>query len=382
MSFKSSINSKNILYISPFPHIGGGEISLLTILKNLDKKRFKLSLICYAEGLFVEKARKLGIDVIVFKRDSLFSNVSILWKLLRYIKKNNIHIMHVNCLDIRAGIAAWLAGVPFIGHLRVVFPFTWRDRLFVQLSRKVIAVSNAVVNAFCKESSGYMSKFVVIPNAIEIPGDITPARLREEFRLSSDTKLVGAVGRIDTFKGYEYFIESASIIKREMLNVAFFIIGGVIHEEGEMYLTNLKRSVSKLGLSDCLFFTDFREDILSVIAALDILVVPSIEIRKAGGRVTEGFGRVAIEGMVVGVPVVASNIGGLTEIVEDNVSGMLVPPGNSSAIAEATLFILADEVKAKALSEAGRKRVEELFTIQQQADKIKKLYLKILERRT
>jgi glycosyltransferase involved in cell wall biosynthesis len=381
MSFKSSINGKNILYISPFPHIGGGEISLLTILKNLDIKRFKLSLICYAEGLFVEKARKLGIDVIVFKRDSLFSNFSILWKLFRYIKKNNIHIVHVNCLDIRAGIAAWLARVPFVGHLRVVFPFTWRDRLFVQLSRKVIAVSNAVVNAFCKESSGYMSKFVVIPNAIEIPGDITPARLREEFGLSSDTKLVGAVGRIYTFKGYEYFIVSANIIKREIPNVAFFIIGGVTHEEAEMYLNNLKRSVSKLGLSDFFFFTDFREDILSVIAALDILVVPSIEIRKAGGRVTEGFGRVAIEAMAVGVPVVASNIGGLTEIVEDNVSGILVPPGNSNAIAEAALFILTDEVKAKALGEAGRKRVEDFFVIRQQADKIEKLYFKILAKR-
>jgi len=371
---------KNILYVSPFPHIGGGEISLLIILKNLDKKRFKVSLICYAEGLFVEKAKKLGIEVVIFKRDSLFSNFSILWKLFRYIKKNNIHIMHVNCLDIRAGIAAWLARVPFIGHLRVVFPFTWRDRLFVQLSRKVIAVSNAVVNAFCKESSGYMSKFVVIPNAIEIPGDITPARLKEEFRLSSDTKLVGAVGRIDTFKGYEYFIESANIIKKEVPNVAFFIIGGVTHEEAEMYLNNLKRSVSKLGLSDSFFFTDFREDILSVIAALDILVVPSIEIRKAGGRVTEGFGRVAIEGMAAEVPVVASNVGGLPEIVEDNISGMLVPPGNPNAIAEAVLAIFTDETKAKALGEAGRRTILERFSLKKVIKEIEGVYERILYR--
>lgn len=381
MFFKSSTSGKNILYISPFSHRGGGEISLLAILKNLDKKRFKLSLVCYAEGFLVEKARELGIDVIVFKRDYLFSNFSILWKLFRYIRKNNIHMVHVNCLDIRAGIAAWLAKVPFVGHLRVVFPFTLRDRLFARLSQKVIAVSNAVVDSFCRRKPSYRHKFIVIPNAVELPDSLNPAPLRGEYDISKNTKLVGSVGRIDPYKGFEYFLIAAAFVKKQRSDVFFFIIGDVAQGDREdmTYLDRLKRQTAELNLQDRLFFTGFREDILKVIKALDILVVPSIVIKKDRGEITEGFGRVAIEAMAVGVPVVASKIGGLTGIVEDNVSGMLVPPGNSIAIAEAVLSILANEVKAKALGEAGRKRVEKFFTIQQQADKIKKLYLEILQ---
>ncbi len=374
---------KNILYISPFTYIGGGEISLLILLKNLDHQMVRPFLICYAEGPLVQKAKKLGIKSAVLKRNYLFSSIFIVLKIFSYIKKNSIHLVHVNCFDIRAGIAARLARVPLIGHLRVIIPFTWRDRLFVRLSQKVIAVSNAVIDTFCRGRPSYRDKFEMIPNAVEIPNSLTPVPLRKEYDIPEDTKLVGSVGRIDPWKGYEYFSRAAALIKKQRSDVFFFIIGDVSQRdrEGRAYLDILKKQAAELDLKDRLFFTGFREDILKVIKTLDILVVPSIVIKKYGGEVTEGFGRVAIEAMAVEVPVVASKIGGLTEIIEDNVFGMLVPPGNPNAIAEAVLSILTDKIKAKAMGKAGRKRVEESFTIQQHADKIKKLYLEILKER-
>jgi glycosyltransferase involved in cell wall biosynthesis len=372
---------KNILYISAFSHIGGGEISLLLLLKNLDHQMVRPFLICYSEGPFVQKAKALGIKTVIFKRNYPFASVVIVLKIFSFLKKNSINLVHVNSLDIRAGIVAWLARVPFIGHLRVIFPFTWRDRLFVQLSNRTIAVSNAVMNAFCKKRSSYRDKFIVIPNATEIPRNLTSAPLRKEFRLPKDSKLIGAVGRIDPCKGYEFFLESAAIIKKQWEKVFFFIVGDVVpgDSEGKYYLDILRRKTAELNLQNCLFFTGYREDISKIIKSLDILVIPSIVLKKNRVEITEGFGRVAIEAMAVEMPVVATNTGGLPEIVEDNINGMLVPPGDPYAITQAVIMILNDPVKARTLGKAGRKRVKEIFSIERNIGETEKIYFDILK---
>jgi glycosyltransferase involved in cell wall biosynthesis len=373
---------KNVIYISPFAHIGGAEKSLLIFLKYLDNRMFKPLLTCYVEGPLIKHARKLDIKTIIFKRDSFLSNFFLVWKIFIYIKQNRIDLVHVNSLDIRAGIAAWLAGVPLIGHLRVIFPFTWRDRLFVQLSNRTIAVSNAVVNAFCRRRSFVRDKFIVIPNATELPRNLTPAPLKQEFGLPTDAKLIGVVGRMDPWKGYEFFLESAAIIKKHWEKIFFFIVGDVVpgDSEGRLYLDILRRKTAELNLQDCLFFAGYREDILKVIKSLNVLVVPSIVLKKNRGKVTEGFGRVVIEAMAVEVPVVVSSVGGLEEIVEDKVSGILVNPGNPSAIAKAVLSILTDESKARKLGVAGQKRVKELFDVHNIMEKITELYFEVLNK--
>ena len=181
----------SILYVSPFSHIGGGEVSILTVINNLDKARFSSSLICYEDGLFVERVKGLGIKVAVFRRAGFFSEIFIVRNLVHYIKKNGIALVHVNSLDIRAGIAARLAGVPCIGHLRVAFPFTWRDHLFVRMSSATIAVSRFVVDEFCKEAQSCRTKFIVMPNMVDVPPEVRPAPLRTEFAIPADAPMVG-----------------------------------------------------------------------------------------------------------------------------------------------------------------------------------------------
>ena len=153
---------KQILYISLFSHIGGGEISLLTILKNLDRKRFTPHLICYEDGPFVEKARSLDFKVSIFERGPFYTDPFLIMRLIWYIKRNRINLVHVNSLDIRAGLAAWYSGVPFIGHLRVIIFFTWRDYFFTRLAKQVISVSNAVTKSFCEAFPAARKVFVVI----------------------------------------------------------------------------------------------------------------------------------------------------------------------------------------------------------------------------
>ncbi|MCX5667241.1 MAG: hypothetical protein NTY34_02890, partial [Candidatus Omnitrophica bacterium] len=90
---------KKILYVSPFSHIGGGEISILTVIANLNKRELRPILVCYEDGPFVEKARRSGVETIVFTRAGLMSEFSIIWKLVRYIKEKKICLVHVNSLD-------------------------------------------------------------------------------------------------------------------------------------------------------------------------------------------------------------------------------------------------------------------------------------------
>ena len=372
---------KKILYVSPFSHIGGGEISILTVIANLNKRELHPILVCYEDGPFVEKARRSGIETIVFRRAGLMSEFSIIWKLVRYIKEKKICLVHVNSLDIRAGIAAWLAGIPFIGHLRVIFPFTWRDRLFVRLSIFTIAVSEAAADEFCKYSEVYRNKFIVIPNAADIPPEVRAAPLRSEFNIPAPAVLVGMAGRMDPFKGHTVFIDAAALIKKGAPETWFFIIGGASPGKGNEaeYLEMLKKRIKGLGLTDNFIFTGFRDDILSVIAALDVMVVPSCVIRKGAGIVAEGFGRVAIEAMAVGVPVVSSDAGGLKEIIEPGVSGVLVPTGDSAAVAEAVIGLLRDRKKADAIRAAAKSRFEALYS-PRSLDKLYNTYDRIIDK--
>lgn len=353
----------NILYVSPFGHMGGGEMSVLTIINNLDRSRFRPFIISYEDGPFIKRARESGIDVTVIKRGGPFSEVSVISGIARFIKDKDINLVHVNSLDIRAGIAASLSGVPYLGHLRVIYPFTWRDRLFVRMSAATAAVSEAVVSIFCSGDKSIGDKFVVMPNMVDISSGTQPAPIRSEFNIPADAKLIGMAGRIDPMKGHVLFIEAASIIRKSEPRSKFLVIGKAGNSAEEAYLKGLKDSVKKAGLEDVFVFTGFRPDILKVMASLDVLVVPSRMLRTAGGIISEGFGRVAIEGMAAGVPVVSTKVGGLPEIIEDGVCGLLVEPDDPEAMARAVVRILNDPANRSSLVSAAKKRFGDMYSV-------------------
>ena len=124
--------------------------------------------------------------------------------------------------------------------------------------------------------------------------------------------------------------------------------------EHEKYKQELRQIVEKLGLAQDVIFTGFRRDIPELLAAFDVLVLPSLE---------EAFGRVVIEAMACAKPVVATRGGGLPEIIRDKETGLLVPVKDPQAIAGAVLQLLADKALARQMGLSGRKRAEEMFDI-------------------
>ncbi|GAF67606.1 unnamed protein product, partial [marine sediment metagenome] len=159
---------------------------------------------------------------------------------------------------------------------------------------------------------------------------------------------------------------------RDKMEVKFIIAGKDLSESKECEKT-LKRMTEDLGIAKDVSFTGFREDIARVMAALDILVLPSLG---------EPFGRVIIEAMACAKPVVATGSGGVPEIVEDGRTGLLVPMKNYHAISEAVMNLVNNKRLASEMGERGRKRAEDLFDIKKKVKRVENLYRKLLTVKT
>ncbi|MCI0566933.1 MAG: glycosyltransferase family 4 protein [Acidobacteria bacterium] len=182
------------------------------------------------------------------------------------------------------------------------------------------------------------------------PG-VKPAPLRREMEVEgSECLLVGVVGRLVQDKGGAFFLKAAAQIAADLPSVRFLFAGRGSEEEP------LRRQAASLGLSERVRFLGFREDIPEITAALDLSVLPSVD--------CDASSAVLKEAMALGKPVVATNIGGAREIVEHGRTGLIVPPGNPEALAQAMKQILQREDRGRAMGEEGQRRVKSEFSIQ------------------
>jgi len=370
---------KRIFYISPGTDLGGGEVSLLTLIKNLDQSRFTPIICAYDNGRFVERAQELGCTVHILTYSNILSQLRFVFKLAHLIKAENADLVHVNTLDIRAGIATRIAGRKLIGHLRVIFPTTWIDRTFVKIAHKTISVSNAVRDHFCLAENTNPNTFETIYNAVDTQ-TFTTSNLREELNLSSETNIIGVVGRIDPWKGMETFVEAAAKVKSAHPNTHFVIAGapGPATEE-QTYDQHLKERVVALGLNDTFHFLGYRSDALNLIHQFTALVVPSRILQTPNGIKTEGFGRVAAEGLAMKTPVIASRVGGLPEIIEHEKSGLLFTESDHNELANHIIRLLEDSTLRYQLSNTGHTRFNEHFSVDRHLLNIQSLYDRLLD---
>ena len=185
--------------------------------------------------------------------------------------------------------------------------------------------------------------------------------------------LVGMVGRLSPWKGQHVFVEAAARVHAQLPQCRFQIVGSAMFGE-EAYAAQLREQADKLGLSDYLEFTGFREDVKALMRRFDIVVHASLT--------GEPFGQVVVEGMAAARPVVAARGGAIPEIIEDGVTGLMVAPGDPQALAEALLSLLNDPDKAHAMGQAAHRHVKKRFTIEQTAHKVEAVYSALLSTRT
>jgi len=373
---EKEINQKfKILYIEEHGDLkGGGQISLLKLIQHINKNKFEPILIAPYEGSLTAELKTFGIKTIITPMDSpkkkpflFISNIKKLRKLIEDLKPDIIHC-NTSRSVLYGGVASKPLKIPVIWHVRVIESEFLYDRFLVSLCSNVICVSKAVSKRFPYLLKNYSEKVIVIHNGVDLKEfnpEIRGENIRKEFNIPINIPVAGVVGNLIPWKGQKYFIYASEEVIKVFPKAKFLIVGD---GETRNYLENLTK---KLNLGKNVIFTGKRTDIPQIMAAIDVIVHSSIS--------PEPFARVIIESMAMAKPVIAMNEGGVPEIIVSGKNGILIPPKNTSLMAQEIISLFQDKEKAKKIGLSARKCVEENFSIEENVKKTEQLYLKILK---
>ena len=379
----------NILYLDSGSGIGGGQRSLLLLLKLLDKARFTPFVGCLSDSAFAAEVEKTAASVVPlslpaahnktdkekrFTASDLiedFRQLRVIFQLHQAVKRHAIDLIHANSLSVAllGGVVARLHRIPILMHKRYATSYGVLDRLCERLLHRVILVSEATRWNFAPAA-----KQTLIYNGVDLDAFQASQEEIETFRnerfpdgTHPDT-LVGVVTRITPEKGIHFLVRAMHELKGKV-DVRLLIVGGPYFQKDIDYMGTLKQEVADLGVEDSVIFTGFLSDTRIVTSLLDIVLVPSI--------IPEACPRTIIEAMAVGKPVIATPLGGSKELVTPE-TGFLVPPEDASAVAEAITTLVSDRERLKAMSKAARNRAVELFSSEKNTDLTETVYTELL----
>jgi glycosyltransferase involved in cell wall biosynthesis len=364
--------SPTVLVISNHGDIvGGGEISLLTLLKGLDRSRWAPIVVVPAEGTVAAAARALGLPVQIvplppIRHPSLacFRSIAMLRRVIRGCGACLVHANGSRAM-FYAGLAGRLLRTPVIWHIRILEPDRPLDWLLVRLATRSIAISEAVRRRLAPWPAA-LERCVVVPNGLDLDGFVPsapPAAVRSGLSLGPGDRAIGTVGRLVPFKGHRHLLDAFARLRHRYPELHVLVVGDG-PERGP-----LEEQASRLGVAKAVRFTGHREDVADLLTVMEVFVLPSL---------AEHFGRVILEAMAVERPVVATSAGGVPEIVVDNVTGLLVPPADPEALANATATLLADSTRARLMGKEGRRRVEEHYSLPLHAERIEAVYAEVV----
>jgi glycosyltransferase involved in cell wall biosynthesis len=360
--------ASNVLFVNTSPDVmGGGQVSLLELIRAIDRKQFRPYAVVGADGPMRQRLDDLGVGTFVVDLSPLrgphvCGPLGAIHSLSRVIAGNAIRLVHTNDTraHIYAGIAARRNRIPAVFHFRVAYSDGIYDRMLGRLGTRIVAVSTATAARF----PGLADKVEVIPNAVDperfrpgAPGPGLPDRLRGR------TPLVGTIGRLEKAKGGHCFLETVARLKRDYPRLGAVIVGrGALEPE-------LTGEARRLGLDDDVVFEHESPDVPSLLAALDVYVLLSDN---------EGLNRSILEAMACGTPVVATRVGGNTDVISAPRFGRLVPWNDAGAATSAVGEFLADAGLRSEVAEAGRERVVAGFSLGMQTRRIEKLFATLI----
>ncbi len=300
-----------------------------------------------------------------------------LWQILRRERPHLVHT-HTSKAGALGRIAARLAGIPAIVHTPHghVFHgyygalmsrlFQWIERRLARLTDRLIALTESERREHLLLGIGSPDRFSVIPSGVDLTLFESARRpdpaLRSSLGIAPDAFLVGTVCRLTRIKGVDLLIFALARLRERIPRMAALIIG-----DGEER-KKLEEQCRTAGLSDRVRFLGTRSDIPELLPALDLFLLCSRN---------EGMGRALVEAMACGKPVVASRVGGIPDVVEEGMTGLLVPPEDPPAVAEAIRTLAADPARRHQMGERGRERAR-LFSLARMIEKLEKMYTEVL----
>ena len=375
-------------------NIGGGEHSISLFIRSLDKDVFNPIIFYSNKNIIIEQMEKEGIKTtrIAFSekitsvyRDEIELNpvnlvsyfyhiISAIKKTFQFIKQYDVDILHPhdNLSKIIGGIAGKFAGIKVVTHCHDLLKESSIERLLMiyQLLfiNRIITDSNAtgeVFRIFGKKADNV----VTVYNGIDISKfnpDENGDSIREKLKIEKDITVIGIIGVFDKCKGHMYLFQAISnLVKKNNKDIICIVIGDGREKDEFM------KFVLENNISEYVKFLSYRNDIPDLLKIIDIVVMPSIQ---------ESFGIVSLEAMAMKVPVIATNVGGLPEAIEDGKTGIIVPPKDIDSLENAIKYLIENPQIRKIMGRAGRKRVADKFSIKSNVKMTEEVYLNVLQK--
>ncbi|HTY45797.1 MAG TPA: glycosyltransferase family 4 protein [Patescibacteria group bacterium] len=288
-----------------------------------------------------------------------------LFKLLPYIKKNDIQLIHANTrvTQLLAALLQRFSGRPYLSTCHGFFKTRLSRRLFPLWGKRVIAISPPVREHLAADFKVPPERIRVIPHGIDTSrfscaGGTGKPQRKKELGLGPGP-VIGIVARLSDVKGHRYLIEAMKPVVAEVPDAQLLIVG-----EGKME-PELAALRGRLGLEQCVRFMPTVSDTAGVLAAMDIFVMPSLN---------EGLGLGIMEAMACGLPVIGSAVGGIRSLIVHGTNGLLVEPADAKQLAGAMLELLKDPPRRTRLGERGRLFIAEHFSLEQMISETRKVY--------
>ncbi len=357
----------NIVQILPELNEGGVERGTVELARELVKKGFKSIVISHGGKLAkqLEKDGSLHVDMDVCSKNplSIFGRVSALKATL---KKLNPDVIHV-----RSRIPAWLTyfanknlNIPIVSTVHGFNSVSFYSKIMTKAD-EIICVSGAIKEYIKEHYNSEEKKITVIPRGIDL-NKFNPENIDEDFISNfknkhdlNDKFIISSVGRITQLKDLETFIKATSIVQKKLPNTIGLIVGGV-RADKEKYFQSLKDLIKSLHVE--VIFTGSTHNVTEIYALSNVVVSTS--------KKPESFGRSVAEAIALNTPVIATNHGGVLDIIQENRNGYFVEIGDEKEFANKI-------IRAKNLSFDGFNYIKENFSLKQMVEKTIKVYEKI-----
>lgn len=371
-------------HILPWPTVGGVEVATLAVANTMKSRGIESVAFCLKDSTLLSNLfAESSIETVSYQpsdpsyrhpKNYVLGSI----QLARLFKKHKVDLVH--CGDLLAayyaGLAARFAGLPVLCHVRCSYPeISRRDQSFLHLINKFVFVSHDAWRTFAYRVKG--SRGRVIYEGIDIPALVEQAgsvsSVRSEFNIPNDVDVIGMAARVAPAKDYETLAKAAARVVAQRKNVKFLIVGNYSQvKENREHYEQVKEYLNTNGVADYFIFTDHRDDVQRLIAAMDIFLLSTR---------TEGLPLVILEAMAHAKPVVATNVGGVPEVVKAGITGLLHEPKDDRQQAADLLRLLDDRALRAQMGEAGRQRVTTDFTKERFAAELSELYYEMLGRR-
>jgi len=363
---------KTILHLSTSSGPGGAERMISTLTAALNGGQVRVVVGLFRSGWLQDECERLGVRTIVIP---IAGALGLRWFLgyWNLIRKERVALIHAHEFSaIACGwILAKLAGLPFVAtvHGKNYFWEKWRRRAAYRLVSRygnLVAVSADLKQFVCDKVGIAERRVRVIYNGVSPAQMVTEEEARRckvELGIVGCQPVLGVVGSLYPVKGHRFLISAMPEIIRRWPGVVLLVIG-----RGELEVT-LKAQAEELGIGANIRFLGMRQDVPMLLSVLDVFVLPSL---------SEGLSLALLEAMSAGKPVVATAVGGNPELVDQGLTGFLVPSEDAGSLASKLVELVQDPSMMQRFSRQGAQRVRQLFSLEQMVRQYGQLYASLL----